>query len=130
MFTEDIELKDGLDNVVDYVDYDDSPPWDTLADGYGPSLTLCNPDSDNELPENWTHSVNYMAVNAAGDSIWATPGFECQVSLFAGFSADKQTVILLHISIRPGFTIFMWQFCFHHLLTYQNNITLLPLTKF
>ncbi len=91
---EEIELKDLYDNVVDYVDYDDNPPWDTLADGQGPSLTLCNPDQDNALPESWTHSVNFAAVNAAGDTIWATPGFECQLELFAAFTADTTLVVL------------------------------------
>ena len=85
---EDIELKDMFDNVIDYVDYDDALPWDTLADGFGPSLTLCNPDSDNNIAENWTHSVNLAAINSVGDSIWATPGFGCQVALFASFEAD------------------------------------------
>ncbi len=91
---EDIELKDAYSNVIDYVDYDDSPPWDTVPDGNGPSLTLCNPDSDNSLPESWTHSVYFSAVNSAGDSIWATPGFECQIELFAGFEADTTLVLV------------------------------------
>jgi PKD repeat protein len=90
---EDIELKDAYNNIIDYVDYDDSPPWDTLPDGTGPSLTLCNPNSDNSLPESWTHSVNFAAVNAAGDTIWATPGFECQIQLFAAFEADTTLVV-------------------------------------
>jgi len=91
---EAIELTDLYGNVVDYVQYDDYLPWDTLADGWGPSLTLCNPDANNSLAENWTHSVNLAAINEAGDSIWATPGFECQLSLFAGFTADKQVVVV------------------------------------
>ncbi len=85
---EAIEMKDMYDNVIDFVEYDDALPWDTLADGQGPSLTLCNPDADNNVAENWTHSVNFVAVNSVGDSIWATPGFGCQVSLFASFEAD------------------------------------------
>lgn len=91
---EDIELKDALDNVIDFVDFDDYLPWDTLADGYGPSLTLCNPDVDNNVPENWTHSVYFIAENAAGDSIWATPGFGCAVSLLPGFEADVTQVLI------------------------------------
>ncbi len=85
---EAIEMKDMFDNVIDFVEYDDALPWDTLADGQGPSLTLCNPDADNNVAENWTHSVNLAAINSVGDSIWATPGFGCQVSLFASFEAD------------------------------------------
>ena len=98
---EDIEMKDIYDNVIDFVDYDDAPPWDTLADGHGPSLTLCNPDADNSLAENWTASVNFAAVNVVGDSIWATPGFGCQVSLFASFEAD---VIFLSVGNGVMFT--------------------------
>jgi len=89
---EDIVLNDSFDNIIDSLTYDDNLPWDTLADGYGPSLTLCNPDVDNSVAENWTHSVNFMAVNAEGDSIWATPGFGCAVVLLAGFEADVTTV--------------------------------------
>jgi len=91
---EGVELKDALDNVIDLVEYDDYLPWDTLADGYGPSLTLCNPNVDNNVPENWTHSVYFIAENAAGDSIWATPGFGCAVSLLPGFEADITQLVL------------------------------------
>lgn len=89
---EKIELSDSFANVIDSLTYDDSLPWDTLADGYGPSLTLCNPDADNSIAENWTHSVNLAAVNTEGDSIYATPGFECQVALLPVFEADITTV--------------------------------------
>jgi PKD repeat protein len=91
---EGVELKDDFDYVVDYVPYDDYLPWDTLADGFGPSLTLCNPDADNTIAENWRASENFAAINSAGDTIWATPGFECQISLIAGFTSDKQFVIV------------------------------------
>ena len=74
---EDIELRDNQGNVVDYVDYSDKLPWDTLADGYGPSLALCNPGNDNSDPANWTASVKFAAVNTDGDSIFATPGAHC-----------------------------------------------------
>jgi len=86
-----VELSDGI-GVVDAVDYSDQLPWDTLADGQGPSLTLCNPDVDNSVAENWTASVNLAAINVDGDSIWATPGFGCQVTLLAGFMADMTVV--------------------------------------
>ncbi len=72
-----IELQDGFGNIIDQVEYDDQLPWDTLADGGGPSLTLCDPDSDNSLPENWLASAEFAAVNSEGDSIYATPGEPC-----------------------------------------------------
>ncbi|MAE09284.1 MAG: hypothetical protein CL661_11060 [Bacteroidetes bacterium] len=89
-----IELSDSFANVIDSLTYDDSLPWDTLADGHGPSLTLCNPDADNSIAENWTHSVNFAAINTEGDSIYATPGFACQVELLPAFEADNTTVSL------------------------------------
>ncbi len=89
---EELELSDDFGNVIDFVPFDDALPWDTLADGFGPSLTLCNPDTDNELAENWNASVNFAAVNSAGDSIWATPGFACQLEWLPGFEADVTTI--------------------------------------
>ncbi|NCA84494.1 MAG: T9SS type A sorting domain-containing protein [Clostridia bacterium] len=72
-----IELIDNFGNIVDAVEYDDTSPWDSLADGSGPSLVLCNPDDDNTIATNWLISAEYAAVNAAGDSIFATPGGPC-----------------------------------------------------
>ncbi|OFY52099.1 MAG: hypothetical protein A2W85_11775 [Bacteroidetes bacterium GWF2_41_31] len=89
---EELELQDALGNVVDYVSFSDALPWDTLADGYGPSLTLCNPNTDNSVAENWTHSIHYVGVNAAGDSIWATPGMGCDNSIIVDFEGTPTTV--------------------------------------
>ncbi|MEJ2593617.1 MAG: lamin tail domain-containing protein [bacterium] len=91
---EPVEMADNFGNIVDYVPFSDQLPWDTLADGQGPSLTLCNPDSDNALAVNWTASVNFMAVNGEGDSIFATPGFACQVELLAGFQGEPSMVAI------------------------------------
>ncbi len=96
---EDIVLLDLVDNVVDSLTYDDQAPWPTAPDGDGPSLTLCNPDLDNSLGENWHASVNFVAVNADGDSIFATPGFACQIQLIAAFQADT-TIVLVGDSVQ------------------------------
>lgn len=88
-----IEFKDNLDNIIDMVEYDDVTPWDTLADGTGPSLTLCDPSSDNSLPENWTASSTFAAINANNDTIWATPGAPgCQVAPVADFEGNPTSV--------------------------------------
>ncbi|MCF8366886.1 MAG: T9SS type A sorting domain-containing protein, partial [Bacteroidales bacterium] len=63
--------------IVDAVEYADQQPWDTLADGHGPSLVLCNPDNDNSLPENWLVSAELAAINDDGEEIFATPGGPC-----------------------------------------------------
>lgn len=88
-----IEIRDIHDQIIDYVDYDDNLPWDTLADGFGPSLTFCNPTLDNALAENWMASTEFAAINADNDTIWATPGAGCgNLEPIANFEGD-QTII-------------------------------------
>lgn len=89
---EDIELTDYFNVVLDYVEYDDEVPWPLEADGGGPSLTLCQSGDDNSLPENWQASIEFAAVNAAGDTIWATPGKGCATAPAADFVADVTAI--------------------------------------
>ncbi len=90
---ENITIVDPYGYIIDHVPYDDQTPWDSLADGYGPSLTLCDPNSDNSLAINWKASTEYAAVNAAGDSIYATPGSGCvNPPAFADFVGVPTTV--------------------------------------
>lgn len=88
-----IELRDNFDNVVDYVEYGDQMPWDTLADGGGPSLTLCDPDTDNSLPENWLASAELAAVNDDGAEIFATPGGPCVTTGFQNNGNEKTPTV-------------------------------------
>ncbi len=74
---EDICIETANGDTVDYVDYDDNSPWPTSPDGNGPSLTFCNLSLDNNNGANWTASTAFVGVNAAGDSIFATPGAGC-----------------------------------------------------
>lgn len=90
---ENITLVDPYGYIIDFVPYDDQTPWDSIADGYGPSLTLCDPNSDNSLAINWKASPEYAATNAAGDSIYATPGSGCvNPPAFADFVGSPTTV--------------------------------------
>lgn len=100
---EDIELSDDQGNVIDYVDYSDKLPWDTLADGTGPSLTLCDPNDDNTDPANWKASIAFAAVNANGDSIFATPGAPCAT---VGLNPDLYDNIFVQIYPNPSDGIF------------------------
>jgi len=50
--------------LVDIVEYDDIAPWDTLADGTGPTLELNHPSLDNTLGENWSASEGYGTPGA------------------------------------------------------------------
>ena len=74
---EDIELRDRFGIIQDYVNYDNEFPWPVKPNGDGPSLTFCNPELDNSLGENWSASVEFVSINSAGDSIFATPGAGC-----------------------------------------------------
>ncbi|HNX43044.1 MAG TPA: lamin tail domain-containing protein [Bacteroidales bacterium] len=91
---EAITLQDPYGYIIDQVTYDDQLPWDSIADGYGPSLTLCDPNSNNALAENWKASVELAAVNAAGDSVYATPGSGCvNPPAFANFTGYPTTLL-------------------------------------
>lgn len=71
---EDLELRDANDNVIDYVDYKNTSPWPTEPAGNGPSLVLCDPNSDNSLPENWQGSNTSTGIIVNGKEVKASPG--------------------------------------------------------
>ena len=78
---EDIELINASAEVIDYVNFGDVAPWPVAADEYGPSLTLCDPSSDNSLAVNWSSSIEFVGFNFAGAAIYATPGAGCSGDL-------------------------------------------------
>ena len=96
---ETIELVNSSGLTIDIVNFDDAAPWPAQPDGFGPSLILCNPDSDNNLGANWSYSQNFVTINDDGSLIYATPGFsECGFPPVADFIAS-QTVIFVGESI-------------------------------
>jgi len=90
---EPIVIKDNLGFLVDSVYYGSAPPWDTLANGFGPSLELCDPNSDNTDPVNWRHAIEFQLINTAGDTIWASPLDGCSYPPVADFSAGDTTIV-------------------------------------
>lgn len=111
-----IQLKDNFGFLVDTVRYSKSLPWDTLANGYGPSLVLCDPNFDNGVPENWIHSVELQAVNANGEPIYGTPGSACAHTIpLPDFSANPLKIVAgqsVHFTnLTQGFADqFYWDF--------------------
>jgi PKD repeat protein len=89
-----IKLKDRFNATVDSMQYGVLLPWDTLANGRGPSLELCDPNSNNALPANWRHALEFAAINAAQDTIWASPGKGCSYPPVANFTANKTHIHL------------------------------------
>ena len=71
---EAIALYDSLGVLADSVRYNDKLPWDTLADGWGRSLVLCNPDTNNNLGYHWTASFSFTGVMEAGLFVFISPG--------------------------------------------------------
>jgi PKD repeat protein len=112
-----IHIVDGLGFLVDSVRYDDVAPWPTLPDGFGPSLTFCNPDLDNGIPDHWTASTEFAVINGAGDTIWATPMAGCDIIFpTADFTADDTTIEVGGTAdftdLSTGGTIIAWNWTF------------------
>ncbi len=70
---EAITLKDGIGTMIDSVFFDDAAPWVTTPDGNGPSLELCDANSDNNDGTNWSASANYVGI-VNGITVYASPG--------------------------------------------------------
>lgn len=69
---EKITLFDGGGNILDSLTYGFNGAWTTLANGQGYSLMLCDPNSDNSLPQSWNPSANYVGVYA-NVALYASP---------------------------------------------------------
>ena len=90
-----IELKNSSGLTIDAVHYYDTPPWPTGPDGNGPSLVLCDPNSDNSIGSNWIASQNFITNNGDGNPIYATPGFsECAFPPIAVFTASQTEIFV------------------------------------
>lgn len=69
-----LRLFDAAGALVDSVAYDDFAPWDTLADGDGYSLILCDVAADNNLGTNWRASMRNTGNTIAGFALYGSPG--------------------------------------------------------
>ncbi len=57
--SEQVRLFDTDMQIVDSVAFTGTLPWDTLANGKGPTLSLKNPFMDNTIPGNWSASSGH-----------------------------------------------------------------------
>jgi hypothetical protein len=71
---EDIELRDAQGNVKDYVDYKPAEPWPTQANGGGPSMVLCDPNTDNSVGGAWQAATTPTSIVLGGTAVFANPG--------------------------------------------------------
>jgi len=72
-FSDEIELVDAFDNVVDHVRYRQEGAWPTLPDGSGPSLELATLAMDNRLPGAWRASSNQGTPGLANTQSVSNP---------------------------------------------------------
>jgi len=89
---------------VDYVKYNDKMPWDTLPDGYGPSLALFDHILDNDDDAPWTSGSGFGTPGAANTFL-----FEMQPTLHvwlegAHTGTAMHTGLSENIKILPGQT--------------------------
>ncbi len=66
--------------LVDSVNYLPTAPWPTAANAGGPSLTLCNPNSDNNDAANWSVSTHYIGTIDGTTAVFADPGTSCVIT--------------------------------------------------
>ncbi|HAP68982.1 MAG TPA: hypothetical protein DCR04_04540 [Flavobacteriales bacterium] len=103
---EGIALRNSDDFVVDTVFYDDSNSW-ADADGTGFSLVLCDPNSDNNLPESWTLSENATGLTVNATAIFADPG-QAATCITVGIADDN--VITTAVYPNPAKDVFSMKF--------------------
>jgi hypothetical protein len=84
---ESIVLNDASGNFIDSVAYMDVAPWPTAADGFGPSLVLCDYDADNNDAANWAAALTPTGFSVSGIEILANPGADsaCPTGSTIGF---------------------------------------------
>jgi predicted extracellular nuclease len=74
---EDIILVDDMGAGIDTVDYEDNTlGWPEICDGQGPSLVLCDVNSNNNDPANWSFSTTSSGTRHGTDSsmLFCSPG--------------------------------------------------------
>ncbi len=73
---EDVALTNPRGIVIDYVEYNDNPPWPVKPDGEGNSMELISPHADNSIAQHWRigqpsspGEQNTLVVDNAGPRI-------------------------------------------------------------
>jgi len=71
-----LQIVNSIGEYIDSLTYKTTAPWPTSSNGNGPSLTLCDPNSDNSNGLNWQASAEFIdSLN--GKAVMANPGTGC-----------------------------------------------------
>lgn len=92
-----VRLSSASGVTVDSVPYGNTTPWPSEANGNGPSITICDPETENSIGENWHASVHFLADNGDGP-IYGSPemapapvaNFEADITSFPGSGGEVQ----------------------------------------
>lgn len=94
---ETIELRDANGVVKDAVPYLNALPWPVEGAGTGPSIVLCNFNSDNSLPGSWQAASTATGVIVNGIEVKGNPGMD------SGCTAMNQlTAVNDNVSVSTG----------------------------
>ncbi len=97
---ETIVLQNASGTLIDSVAFLSVSPWDTMANGYGPSLVLCDLNTDNDFEYNWRASVDYKGLFQAdsippADPVYASPGTGClTVGITESPASQKELMVM------------------------------------
>ena len=83
-----IRLKNTAGVLIDSLTFDDAAPWPTEPDGFGPSLVLCDPNSDNTQAASWKAATTPTGVIIGGVEVLANPGAASGCSNVLNAKAD------------------------------------------
>ena len=87
-----IRLFNSSGTVVDTVSFDDESPWPTDPDGFGPTLQLNDPASDNALAENWYAATGTPGAPNMPNDIRDPEFTEIALSVFPNPATDAALV--------------------------------------
>lgn len=95
--SQDLVLADAFGNIIDNVEYFDSAPWPTAADGLGSYLQLTNNNLDNNIASSWVASStnlsnNNFDINNYNISIYPNPA-KNKISVNSSIEINKIEII-------------------------------------
>ncbi|MFN0201487.1 MAG: lamin tail domain-containing protein, partial [Bacteroidia bacterium] len=70
---ETVKLLNASGGLVDSVKYSNTGAWNTQANGFGPSLILCDVNADNNLAASWDTSTTFVTIYY-GKGLKGSPG--------------------------------------------------------
>lgn len=101
---ERISIINTVGDFIDSLTYRITAPWPIEANAGGPSLTLCDPSTDNSVAANWTASTEFVdSLNAV--AVYGTPGGPCIPTHIKNQVTDVNNVACFPNPVNDNFTL-------------------------